>query len=221
MNTYRVKNRYLNQITKFHVMTVLLLSQNYDIRVIETFTKQAFSFIMHRFFNQYLNSQNAKSVMKTWFFFQDQKTKFHHTCECWSYQSNSNLFWNFCKSLSFELSCLTRKVMMFLTNSILTKRNWFIMNFIMNKTRNFLHSINVNKLMFIYINKRTFDRVKNTKIKLKFADLNIEKTNLCDIKNKLLQKEISLTLMIIKQSTSQIIMSDATRSWLNTWKYIK
>jgi hypothetical protein len=88
------------------------------------------------------------------------------------------------------------------------------MNLIMNKTRNTLHSINVNKLMFIYMNKRTLDRFKNTKSKLQFADLNIEKTNLCEMKNKLLQKEISLTSMtfiIVKRSISQTIMSDAIR----------
>jgi serine kinase of HPr protein (carbohydrate metabolism regulator) len=86
------------------------------------------------------------------------------------------------------------------------------MNLIMNKTRNSLHSINVDKLMFIYMNKRTFDRLKNTKSKLQFADLNIEKTNLCEMKNRLLQEEISLTsttFIIAKRSISQTIMSDA------------
>jgi hypothetical protein len=68
------------------------------------------------------------------------------------------------------LSCLARRVMMLSINSMFAERNWFIMNLIMNKTRNSLHSINVNKLMFIYMNKRTLDRFKNTKSKLQFAD---------------------------------------------------
>jgi hypothetical protein len=50
------------------------------------------------------------------------------------------------------------------------------MNLIMNKTRNFLHSINVNKLMFIYMNERTFDRLKNTKSKLQFESIDIDET---------------------------------------------
>ncbi len=164
------KDRYFNQMTKFHVMTTLLLSHNHAAKMIEIFTKQVFSFIMHRFFDQFLISQNAKSAMKAWLLFRDQETKFHHTCECWSYQSDSKLFWNFCKSFSSELSCLARRVMMLSINSMFAERNWFIMNLIMNKTRNSLHSINVNKLMFIYMNKRTLDRFKNTKSKLQFAD---------------------------------------------------
>jgi hypothetical protein len=51
-------------MTKLHVMTTLLLSQNHAAKMIEIFTKQAFSSIMHRFFDQYLISQNAKSAMK-------------------------------------------------------------------------------------------------------------------------------------------------------------
>jgi hypothetical protein len=45
-------------------MTTLLLSQNHVKKIIEIFTKQTFSFIMHKFFDQYLNFEKAKSIMK-------------------------------------------------------------------------------------------------------------------------------------------------------------
>jgi hypothetical protein len=57
--------RYLSQITKLHVMTALLLSQNHAIRVIEVITEQAFSLIMHKFFDQYIKKEeSSRLVMK-------------------------------------------------------------------------------------------------------------------------------------------------------------
>ncbi len=81
----------------------------------------------------------------------------------------------------------------------------------MNKTRNFLRSINVDKLMFIYMNERTLDRFVNIKDKLQFDDINIDETELCEMKNKLLQEETTIMIMT-KRSISQTIMSDASRS---------
>ncbi len=188
--------------------------------MIEISTKQAFSFIMHRFFDQY--AEESRLAMKQWLRFRDQEAEFHQNAECWSYQIDSKLFWNFFKSFVFELSHLARRVMMLSANSVLAKRNWSVMNLIMSKTRNLLHSINVNKLMFIYMNERTLDRLTNTIIRLQLSDINIDETELCEMKNRLLQEEISLTetttttIIIIKRSTSQTIVSDATRSWVNT-----
>ena len=64
------------------------------------------------------------------------------------------------------------------------------MNFIMNKIRNSLKTVNVDKLTFIYMNNRIFDRSQNIKEKLEFAKININETYLCEMKNKLLQKKI-------------------------------
>jgi hypothetical protein len=68
------------------------------------------------------------------------------------------------------------------------------------------------------MNERTLDRLTNTIIRLQLSDINIDETELCEMKNRLLQEEISLTetttttIIIIKRSTSQTIVSDATRS---------
>lgn len=103
------------------------------------------------------------------------------------------------------------------------------MNLIMNKTRNSLHSVNVDKLMFIYINERTLNRPMDMKRKLQFAGIDIDETELCEMKDRLLQEEISLaiedttTTTTLKRSASQTIAGDATRAWVSTWskKYIK
>ncbi len=58
------EDRYLTQITELHVVAALLIPQNHNIKVIEVFTEQAFSFIMHRFFGQYLKVEDARLVIK-------------------------------------------------------------------------------------------------------------------------------------------------------------
>ncbi len=86
----------------------------------------------------------------------------------------------------------------------------------MNKTRNLLHLINFNKLMFVYMNKQALYRFKNIKSNLQFANIIINKTNLYKIKNQLLQKQNSLTFIttsiIIKRLMSQMIINDASKS---------
>jgi hypothetical protein len=170
---------------------------------------------MHRFFDQY--AEESRLAMKQWLRFRDQEAEFHQNAECWSYQIDSKLFWNFFKSFALELSHLARRVMMLSVNSVLAERNWSVMNLIMSKIRNSLHSINVNKLMFIYMNERALNRFTNMKSRLQLSDINIDETEFCEMKDKLLQKEVSLTTMTsFKRSTSQTIMSDASRSWINT-----
>jgi hypothetical protein len=75
--------------------------------------------------------------------------------------------------------------------------------------------------MFIYMNERTFDRFKNTKSKLQFESIDIDETELCEMKDRLLQEEISLavntttttttTTTSSKKSISQTIVDDASK----------
>jgi hypothetical protein len=48
------------------------------------------------------------------------------------------------------------------------------------------------------------------------CDINVDETKLCEMKDRLLQEEVSLAATIIKRRASQTIMSDASRPWLNT-----
>lgn len=66
------------------------------------------------------------------------------------------------------------------------------MNLIMNKTRNSFGAINVNKLMYIYMNERTLNRPKDLKKKLQFVDIDLNEKNLCDLENRQLQEKTSL-----------------------------
>lgn len=66
------------------------------------------------------------------------------------------------------------------------------MNLIMNKTRNSLSSVNVDKLTFIYINNRTLDRPQGVKEKLCFAGVEIDEEHLCEMEDMLLQEETAV-----------------------------
>jgi hypothetical protein len=66
------------------------------------------------------------------------------------------------------------------------------------------------------MNERTFDRLKKTKSKLQFENIDIDETKLCEMKDRLLQEEISLadnttTTTSSKRSISQTIVDDASR----------
>lgn len=76
------EDRYFSQITKFHVIAVLLVSVNHNVLVIGTFTKQTFASMMHRFLTEYFDSSNAGLAMKQWLAFRDKERDFHTNAKC-------------------------------------------------------------------------------------------------------------------------------------------
>jgi len=67
------------------------------------------------------------------------------------------------------------------------------MNLIKTKTRNSLSNLNVNKLMYIYINERTLNRSKNLKKKLRYTQsIEIDEKKLCEMKDRLLQEKLAV-----------------------------
>jgi len=65
------------------------------------------------------------------------------------------------------------------------------MNLIKSKTRNQLSKISVDKLMYIYINERTLNRLRELKKRLCYTQsVEIDEKKLCEMKNRLLQKKI-------------------------------
>ncbi len=67
------------------------------------------------------------------------------------------------------------------------------MNLIKTKTRNSLSNVNVDKLMYIYMNERTLNRPKDLKKKLRYTQgIEIDEEKLCEMKDRLLQEEIAI-----------------------------
>jgi len=92
-----------------------------------------------------------------------------------------------------QLSKLSIRVNSIPDNSVLAERDWSIMNLIKTKTRNQLSNINVDKLMYIYINERTLNRPWDLKKKLRYSQsIEIDEEKLLDMEDRLLQEEVAM-----------------------------
>lgn len=134
-------------------MTALLLSKNHDIKVMGVTTQNSFVNTIHRFFNTYVPREKVSQAIKDKLLYKNKEEKFHTTSSYWMYKNDAKVFWKICEEFALTLSKLTRKIIMFFANSMLSERSWLAMNLIINKICNSLNAINVDKLMFIYINK--------------------------------------------------------------------
>ena len=92
-----------------------------------------------------------------------------------------------------QLSKLSIRVNRIPDNSVLAERDWSIMNLIKTKTRNQLSNINVDKLIYIYINERTLNRPRDLKKKLRYTQsIEINEKKLLDMEDRLLQEEVAM-----------------------------
>jgi len=92
-----------------------------------------------------------------------------------------------------QLSKLSIRVNRIPDNSVLAEHDWSIMNLIKTKTRNQLSNINVDKLMYIYINERTLNRPWDLKKKLRYSQsIEIDEEKLLDMEDRLLQEEVAM-----------------------------
>jgi hypothetical protein len=199
------KNWMFSQFTSLHVVAALLLSWNHDIKIIDLTTSLIFNSIMMNFFEKYINDHDdVESTMKQWLAFKDQINDFHSTADCWKWTEDSKLFWLCVESFASQLFKLALRVNRISDNSVLAERDWSIMNLIKTKTRNSLNNVNVDKLMYIYMNERTLNRSKNLKKKLRYTQsIEIDEKKLCEMKNKLLQKE--LTVARLNPSNDEVL----------------
>jgi len=210
----------LQQSTSLHVIIALLLSQSHDIKVVDLMISSTFSSIMLIFFNRYsFYRSDATSVMKQWLAFWTQTDKFRSQVECWRWVDYSKLFWLCCKSFVPQLAKLCLRVNKISGNFVLAERDWSIMNLIKSKTRNQLSNINVDKLMYIYINEWTLNRPRELKKRLHYTQsVEINEKKLCEIKNKLLQKEIVMARL---NSSSENILNKYLNSVIDDQMLLK
>jgi len=87
------------------------------------------------------------------------------------------------------------------------------MNLIKSKTRNQFSNINVNKLIYIYINERMLNQSHELKKRLHYIQsVEINEKKLCEMKNKLLQKKIIMTRL---NSSSKNTFNEYLNSIIN------
>ena len=96
------------------------------------------------------------------------------------------------------------------------------MNLIKTKTRNQLSNINVNKLMYIYINERTLNQSRDLKKKLRYTQsIEIDEKKLLNMKDRLLQKKVAMTRLnssndeMLKKFLNSIVDDEMTMKHSN------
>jgi len=93
------------------------------------------------------------------------------------------------------------------------------MNLIKSKTRNQLSNVNVDKLMYIYINERTLNQSRELKKRLRYIQsVEIDEKKLCEMKNRLLQKEIAMARL---NSSSENILNEYLNSVIDGQMLLK
>ena len=152
-------DRYLKQITELHVVASLLVPEKHGVKSIGQTPEHVFGPIMTRFFQQYAPSDQIATCMRDFWAFRAQSYAFFpHPDSVWTYESNSVIFWDTAAKFSLTLGTLASRLMQVPGNSVPGERAWSIQNLILTKTRNGLKDVNVDRLLFIYINERILNR---------------------------------------------------------------
>ncbi len=101
------------------------------------------------------------------------------------------------------------------------------MNLIKMKTRNQLSNINVDKLMYIYINECMFNRPWDLKKKLRYTQsIEIDEKKLLNMKDRLLQKKVAMTRLnssndeMLKDFLNSIVNDEMTMKHSTNWCYL-
>ena len=183
--------RFLKQIQPINVVAALLWPKNWNCTVVGLSTTPAFMQIMHGFFGSYLTTVDEKTqALKQWSDFRAQANGFASDHMCWTYINDPDLFWATAEAMAPQLSRLARRVMKLPGNSVLAERDWSVMNLIKNKSRNQLGNLNVDRLMYIYMNERTLNRPFEQRKRLQHTQgLMFDDTELVAMEERLLAEE--------------------------------
>ena len=185
------KERFITQIQSINVVAALLWPKNWNCTVVGITTTHAFMQIMHDFFGSHLTTVEERTqALKQWSDFRAQANGFASDSMCWTYINDPDLFWATTEAMAPQLSRLARRVMKLPGNSVLAERDWSVMNLIKNKGRNQLGNVNVDKLMYIYMNERTLGRPFEQRKRLQYTQgLIFNDTKLVEMEERLLAEE--------------------------------
>lgn len=153
-------DRYLKQVTELHVVTSLLIPGNHTIKSIGQTPETAFGPIMTRFFLQYTpgTEQTTTCMRDFWAFRAQIHAFFPHQDSVWTYIDDPVTFWDTAAQFCPTLGTLASRLLQVPGNSVPGERAWSIQNLILTKTRNGIKSVNLDRLLFIYINERILNR---------------------------------------------------------------
>ena len=141
------------------MIAALLIPRNYAVTSMGQTLEAAFGSFMTRFFQQYsLPEQLTNCMQDFWAFWARKDAFFPPEASVWTFVEDPVVFWETAAKFASILGELAGRLMQVPGNSVLGERAWSIQNLILTKTRNGIKDINVNRLLFIYMNKRILNR---------------------------------------------------------------
>ena len=147
---------YLMQVQPINIVAVLLQPKNWNYTVVGVTTIPIFIQVIYDFFALYLTTLEERTqALKQQADFRAQANRFALDSIYQTYINNPDLFWATTEAIALQLSRLVRRVIKLPSNLILAERDQLVINLIKSKTRNSLKNVYIDKLIYIYINKRT------------------------------------------------------------------
>ena len=151
--------RFLTQITELHIVATLLDPRKFAVKSVGQTPESAFGEFMTRFFQRYAPPDDLATCMRDFWAFRNQTYAFFpHEASVWAYIDDPIVFWETAARFTPILGELAGRLMQVPGNSVPGERAWSIQNLILTKTRNGIKSINLDRLLFIYINERVLHR---------------------------------------------------------------
>ena len=151
--------RFLTQVTELHVIAALLIPRNYAVTSIGQTPEAAFGGFMTRFFQQYTPPEQLTNCMRDFWAFRARKNAFFpHEASVWTFIEDPVVFWETAAKFAPVLGELAGRLMQVPGNSVPGERAWSIQNLVLTKTQNGIKDINVDRLLFIYMNERILNR---------------------------------------------------------------
>ena len=148
-----VEKRMKRQLEDIHWTAFYLTPKNSTV-VISLETQNS---ILAHICRMYSHGPTADKVIANYFAYHAHEGQFLDTNVAWKI-GNPVVFWQAYHAFSTELAQLAIRQFKTPANSVPSERSFSAQNFIHNKFRNRLHQSKVDKLTFIYMNRRVLDR---------------------------------------------------------------
>jgi hypothetical protein len=153
-NSKSWNTRINRQVTGLHTAAYYLQPCNIDKLINQGQQDQ-----IRKLFKQYFS--NYDTIFRSFLDFRNRCGIFHPGSEAWSMTEDRDLFWLYNQAMCPILSALAIRLLNTIANSVPSERVSSNMNYTHSKARNRLSLETVDKLLFIYINSRTLQHIKN------------------------------------------------------------
>ena|SRR5437762_1308397 len=148
--------RYKHQVNDIHLVATYLTPKNYHLPLGIDEEHRIFLFF-EKYTSSEIDSAKAHEEFRD---FRKQRCVFGPDHFCWKEDNNPKAFWEGQSSHTQILGDLGYHIFSTPANSVPSERSFSAQNFIHTKTRNALHTDQVDKLIYTYMNSRILSRLE-------------------------------------------------------------